>query len=235
MKLPDTDKMGHFGGGAAVAGVAAAIALAALYGLRAPLWLAIPIAFAAAFAAGRWKERRDARTGGDVETGDWQATTWGATPVVLPILVLVVLALLSGKVLANGGGKPGGPSANPSANASAAASASAAPGTVNGGDYSVIALPGGGAAAPSVVCVRWRWYGWGIYGSQDADQECLRLVAELERMRATPVPAAPVTYVSIDLPKDGAPASPADSRQTCTPPAKARSVAAAKAAGSCRP
>ncbi|MBE7420671.1 MAG: hypothetical protein HS128_23490 [Ideonella sp.] len=148
----------------------------------------------------------------------------------LPSIIAAALLLCAGTAQATGNHR--GPSANPSANASANA---AAPATVNGGDYSVYALPGGGAAAPSVVCVRWRWYGWGIYGSQDADQECLRLVAELERMRATPPPAAPVTYVSIDLPKAGAPASPADSRQTCTPPARARSVAAAKAAGACKP
>lgn len=148
MKLPPTDKMGHFGGGAAVAGVVAALALVALHLLRAPLWVAVPIAFAAAFGAGRWKERYDAEGHGTVDTGDWQWTTWGAAPVALPIAVLLVLALMSGKALATGLDHGKAPSANPSANASA--SATAGPTTASGGEYNVYALPGGSAAAPSV-------------------------------------------------------------------------------------
>ncbi len=95
------------------------------------------------------------------------------------------------------------------------------------GDTRYIALPGGGGGAPSVTCVTWRWYGWGAYGKQDPDLECIRLLAELERLRATPTPPPTALRSLIDAP----PERQAAAAETCLPPAKAKSVAQAKRAG----
>lgn len=125
MKLPSlffpaTDKANHYVGGtiAADAGSIAGILVGLFLAQQgAPLWL-VPLlgavcAAVAAFAAGRWKEARDARQNAaayrewldtdqaqpfvpphGVETADWQATTWGCVPVAVPLLVLFLISVI---------------------------------------------------------------------------------------------------------------------------------------------
>ena len=104
------DKANHYMRGSFVAGVAAAalIVVVALIAKRELLPVPPPITWAllaaaivgwvAAFAAGRVKERLDARANEEaaakneppphgVEVADWQFTHWGAFPVALPLAV----------------------------------------------------------------------------------------------------------------------------------------------------
>ena len=53
----------------------------------------------------------------------------------------------------------------------------------------------------------WRWYGWGAYGSQDPDLDCVRLLAQLERLRLTPMPVQEVRSY-LDAPPTPAAAQP---------------------------
>lgn len=107
--FPEIDKANHYAYGCGVAMVGAALGmmlLALVYRLvlhlPLPLWLPLAGAVCAAvlaYAVGRIKERFDAEANEaavaigqppphGVETADWQATTWGAVPVAVPLLVL---------------------------------------------------------------------------------------------------------------------------------------------------
>lgn len=105
MNYPPTDKVAHFGGGALVASVVDSIALVALHLLGLPIAFCVLAGVAAAFAAGRWKERRDAADNvaavarGEypphgVEVADWQWTTWGSIVPAIPILAQLVASSL---------------------------------------------------------------------------------------------------------------------------------------------
>lgn len=163
-------------------------------------------------------------------------------------LLALSLALLSGAAFATNKPEPSpsasshssavsGPSSAVTGPSTATAgpstsAATAGPSSANGGDYSVIALPGAGSAAPlpAGMCTTGHSEAWGVLwnavwtskSDTRTDHECLRLWAELERLRATPVPRPAVQILT----------QPVDS-QTCAPPAKAKSVAEAKKAGSC--
>lgn len=125
MKLPSlffpaSDKANHYVGGTIAADVGSIVGM--LVGLflvqqGAPRWL-VPLLAAvcapvAAFAAGRWKEARDARQNAEahrdwldgdqsqpfvpphgVETADWQATAWGCVPVALPLVALALISMI---------------------------------------------------------------------------------------------------------------------------------------------
>lgn len=132
---------------------------------------------------------------------------------------------------------PTPPAMNPTANATASAGSA----TAGGGDYSVIALPGSSATAaplPAGFCQvgesHAQGFVWGLYWHSDSatkiDKECLRLLTELERLRATPAPTPTVHIMTAPI----AQPAPAAQAVACIPPAKAKSVAAAKAAGACK-
>lgn len=114
------DKANHMVGGTIAADVGSIVGIlvgAFLAHNRMPLWL-MPLlgavgAAVAAFAAGRWKEARDASQNaaarrdwldGDqstpyvaphgVETADWQATAWGCVPVALPLVALALISMI---------------------------------------------------------------------------------------------------------------------------------------------
>jgi len=116
------DKANHFmrgsvcGAVGAVAGMLLAIML--WKWLWPPALLAMPLLAAigctvAAYAAGFWKERADARANAaayadwlvtdqaqpfvaphGVETADWQFTTWGAVPVAVPLVALALISMI---------------------------------------------------------------------------------------------------------------------------------------------
>lgn len=125
MKLPSlffpaVDHANHYVGGTIAADGGSIVGIVVgLFLVRqgASLWL-VPLlgaigAAVAAFAAGRWKEARDARQNAaayrdwldtdqsqpyvaphGVETADWQATSWGAVPVAVPLLVLFLISVI---------------------------------------------------------------------------------------------------------------------------------------------
>jgi hypothetical protein len=165
----------------------------------------------------------------------------------------ILLALLCGAAFAHN--KPPVPQPQPQSSTSAATSSassdsastsSAGPSasSANGGDYSVIALPGAGAAAPlpAGMCTTgnseaggflWNMV-WRSTSNTHTDMECLRLLVELERLKATPMPRPMVQILtqpaaSSEVEKQKVMAS------ACPPPAKAKTVAQAKASGACKP
>lgn len=114
-------------------------------------------------------------------------------------LLALALAVLASAALATNKPAPP-PSADAQASSSATAAATAGPSnsSANGGDYSVIALPGAGAAAPlpAGMCttgnseaggVLWNLV-WRSTSNTHTDMECLKLLVELERLRAMPMP-----------------------------------------------
>jgi len=138
--------------------------------------------------------------------------------------VALLLALFCGAALATGGKAPTGPSSSSEAAAtsSAGATASVAP----GGGYNgwAVALPGHGSpsyAGAYSICVRGRGVLWNAFWSWEPDPECVRLIAELDRMARAPIPAPRVELLTV-------------SHETCPAPAKAKSVVAAKKAGACK-
>lgn len=112
------------------------------------------------------------------------------------------------------------------------------------GDTSLYVLPApiGGSNLPAGMCQRSKYShvagGWNFIsvanGDSHTDLECLRLLIELERLRATPMPK-PVVEILTTPPPSYALAPPVKTGQEqCTPPARAKTVAAAKKAGACR-
>lgn len=123
------------------------------------------------------------------------------------------------------------------------ASANAAPIAIGGTDHSMIALPGSAATAaplPAGTCLvgesHAKGFVWGLFWHSDSvtriDMECLKLVSQVNAMRAAPAPAGPaIVQLLTAAPAQPEPAKPA---AACVPPAKAKSVAQAKAAGGCK-
>lgn len=142
--------------------------------------------------------------------------------------IALILALFCGAALANGKAPPSpATTSQASATSSAAATASAAP----GGSYNgwAVALPGHGSpsyAGNYSICVRGRGVLWNAFWSWEPDQECVRLIADLDRLARIPVPAAKVELLTV--------APPVAEPSACAPPAKAKSVQAAKASGACK-
>lgn len=131
----------------------------------------------------------------------------------------IALLLLAFGLVAQANATGRTPTTPAEANAASKAGATSY-GSQNGNAWAV-ALPGHGSpsyAGNYSICVRGKGILWNAYWEWVPDPECVKLIAELDRMRAIPVPAAPVALLT----------------EHCTPPAKAKSVAAAKKAGACR-
>lgn len=115
-------------------------------------------------------------------------------------LLAIALALLCTAALATN--KPA-PAPGSTAAASAQAGATA---TTGGGDTTLYVLPGpiGGGPLPAGVCqtssYRHVSVVFGAFsqanGDSHTDMECLKLLAELERLRATPVPRPAVEILT---------------------------------------
>lgn len=170
--------------------------------------------------------------------------------VLAMLLLLPLAALATGKPPA----QPGGPAtASATAHSTAAATAAAnptaaaygAPVSITGGGYGgdnlyVLPAPISGSNLPAGMCQRSRYHHvavvWNFVsvadGDSHTDMECLRLLAELERLKAQPLPAKPVHYTMAETPQRPTHAQQAEA--VCPPPAKAKSVQAAKAAGACK-
>jgi hypothetical protein len=172
-------------------------------------------------------------------------------------LLAFVLALLCGAALATGN-HPAAPSPNSNAAADAHSAANSAASATSGsasayggasGDSSLYVLPApvGGANLPAGMCqtskydhvaVIWNFVSV-AKGDSRTDLECLQLLMRLEDLKRQPIPVKPVAYVTADSvnPADSAirqPEKTAERQLTCTAPAKAKTVAAAKAAGACK-
>lgn len=145
-------------------------------------------------------------------------------------------AMTQSQVANGGAGGLGG-------SAAGGAGGSAVGGSATDGDTSVYVLPApvGGSNLPAGMCQRSKYahfaIGWNFISKADGDShtdmDCLRLLIELERLRAQPVPK-PTVQIMTDTADDIrrrrellAELQP----ERCEPPAKAKSVAAAKAAG----
>jgi hypothetical protein len=106
-------------------------------------------------------------------------------------LITFALALLCGAAFATG--KPPAPGANASSTSAATSTASPAANSYgsNSGDAWAVALPGHGSpsyAGQFSICVRGRGVLWNAFWSWEPDTECVKLIAELTRLAATPVP-----------------------------------------------
>lgn len=160
-------------------------------------------------------------------------------------LIATIAAIVPALALATGGGhteKPSKPEPWPVSSTSSASATSGALGGAGGAaaayawgspgsggnDLYVLPAPIGGANLPAGMCQRSRYHhvavGWNLVsvadGDSHTDMECLQLLVRLEDLRRQPVPAPAVQLLT----------RPA----VCAPPAKARSVKAAKAAGKCK-
>lgn len=155
-------------------------------------------------------------------------------------LLGLLLAAFCGLAMANGKQPPPQPaptptqtpSANASATANSGSQANASGGTANVPNSWAVALPG--HASPSYagnysICVRGRGILWNAFWSWEFDADCVRLIAELDRMARLPIPPAKVELLT-SFPE----AKPEVAAVACGQPAKAKTVQAAKAAGSCR-
>jgi len=153
--------------------------------------------------------------------------------------VLVALLLLAGVAFATGKPPVTHPSMQQSQTAQGGAGGNATGGSAVGGNVSsdawAVALPGHGSpsyAGQFSICVRGKGVLWNAVWSWEPDLECVREIARVTAMAATPVPK-PATYPMAD----NAPQRPTHAEQAaaaCVPPAKAKSVTAAKAAGACK-
>lgn len=151
---------------------------------------------------------------------------------------LIAFALFASAALATD--RPQNPPAGPStstASSSATASATAqnaATSNANGGNVSTpnswaVALPG--HASPSYagnysICVQGRGIGWNLFWTWAPDLDCVRLIADLDKLARTPIPPSKVELLT------EYPAAPVVA--SCATPAKAKTVAAAKSAGACK-
>ncbi len=164
--------------------------------------------------------------------------------IILGALVLCALALIAGGALATEREKIPAPSASSTATATSGAPTATSSGNGYGGtaigpsgDTSLYVLPApiGGATLPAGMCQSSRYqhraFVWNFVSLADGDShtdlECLRLLAELERLRATPMPKPVVEILT-------APSYALAPPAACPPPAKAKTVTAAKKAGACR-
>lgn len=124
-------------------------------------------------------------------------------------LIMIALALALSPLLALATGKhPPGANANSTSAATSTASPIANSYGGTSGDAWAVALPGHGSpsyAGAYSICVQGKGILWNFAWSWSFDGECVRLIAELDRMRATPVPQKPVHYPMADA----APAEPA--------------------------
>jgi hypothetical protein len=100
-----------------------------------------------------------------------------------------------------------------------------------------IALPGHGSpsyAGQFSICVRGRGVLWNAFWSWDPDLECVKLVAELTRMAATPVPKPTLYPMADSMPGGAAPAltdaSMTSGLTSCDAPASDKPVRTAAAA-----
>lgn len=121
--------------------------------------------------------------------------------------------------------------------ASAAGGASAVHFNGSGSDAWAVGLPG--FAAPSLagqysVCSSGRVVLFGVHTQWGPDFECLRLIAELDRLARTPVPQPARYPMAETVPVASSAAEKPEVAAACSPPAKAKSVAAAKKAGACK-
>lgn len=134
-------------------------------------------------------------------------------------LTFILLALLCGAVFATDRNPSPGPSV---ANSIAGASSQGGAGGNVSGDAWAVALPGHGSpsyAGNYSICVRGSGFGWNFMWSWSPDMECVKMIADLERLNRTPVPVAPVALLT---------------EPKCEVPANAKSVTAAKKAGACK-
>lgn len=104
------------------------------------------------------------------------------------------------------------------------------PGGGYGGDnLYVLPAPIGGSNLPAGMCQRSQYRHWAVLfnaissadGDSFTDLECLQLLMRLEDLKRQPLPRQPVALLTEAMP-------------ACAPPAKAKSVAAAKKAGACK-
>lgn len=176
--------------------------------------------------------------------------------VLAMLLLLPLAALATGKPPAQAPG-PATASATATAHSTSASTAAAhaaggsVTGSVTGGAMTmsgggggdnlyVLPAPIGGSNLPAGMCQRSRYnhvaLGWNLVsvaeGDSHTDMECLRLLAELERLKAQPLPVKPTHYTMADTPQRPTHAMQAEA--VCPVPAKAKSVQAARAAGACR-
>lgn len=147
-------------------------------------------------------------------------------------------AMTQSQVANGGAGGLGG-------SATGGAGGSAVGGGATDGDTSVYVLPApiGGSNLPAGMCQRSKYahfaIGWNFISKADGDShtdmDCLRLLIELERLRSQPMPKPTVQIMTetaddIRRRRELLAELQAEAKE-CTPPAKAKSVVAAKAAG----
>jgi hypothetical protein len=128
-------------------------------------------------------------------------------------LIAFAVALLCSAAFATG--KPpattlgGNAAADAAAAARADAVATGATSTMNSGDAWAVALPGHGApsyAGQFSICVRGRGVLWNAFWSWEPDTECVKLIAELTRVAATPAPKPAVYPMADSMPAGAVPA-----------------------------
>jgi hypothetical protein len=181
--------------------------------------------------------------------------------VVMMLLLLSLSVFATGKPPTATPGSAANASANASSNATANPTANAAGGlggaaSVNvtgyGGGYGgdnlyVLPAPISGSNLPAGMCQRSKYKHWAVIfnaissaeGDSFTDLECLQLLMRLEDLKRQPIPVKPVAYVTADTiapqrPTVGQQAAEAAKVAACEPPAKAKTVAAAKKAGACK-
>ena len=167
--------------------------------------------------------------------------------IIIGALVALALLLIAGGALATEREKIPAPYSSSSATATSGAPVATANGYGYGGSavgstgdsaFYVLPAPIGGSNLPAGMCQRSKYshraFVWNFVSLADGDShtdlECLRLLIELERLRATPTPKPVVEILTAPPPSY----SLSTSATACEPPAKAKTVSAAKKAGACR-